>query len=262
MAPGFTALDWEGGLDQLATALGLGRAVAMPRTAPGVGSPYHDTLLAEAIDTTARRGAAFEGFFRSTRPFATHPGKFIHDHMMVRRGADGLLGFDLRCGMVKVTGWVLPQHAQLFVVGAEHASGSPAFGIFHAPPSARADVIDGILLACALDTPRTPTACAVIFERVGELSGDAAADDARLEEFGRADPRASPGSIPRSLAAHLVRNIGPEPLAMGGDWLLQLPLTGSAAIGTGIGNGPQDYARAFPPDLAADEPIVFSSRRR
>jgi len=38
----------------------------------------------------------------------------------------------------------------------------------------------------------------MVFERVGELSGDAA-DDARIDELGRTDPVATPASARRSL---------------------------------------------------------------
>jgi transcriptional regulator with XRE-family HTH domain len=248
--PGFTVLDWERGLAGLAEALGIDPDVARP--GPALGSSFHDDLLAEAVEATARLGATYEGFFRSTRPHGSVPGVFLHDHMMVRRGADGLMRFDLRCDIVRVEGWVLPQRNQLIVIGAEDASGSPAFGIFNGVVSQRADVIDGLLLACALDAPRTPTACAVVFERVGELSGDAAADEARIDELGRSDPLATATSAPAALTAHLVPDIGPAQLALGGDWLLRLPLARSLARGRGIDQRLGGFARAF--SSAADAP--------
>ncbi len=127
-APGFTVLDWERDPAGLARVLGVD-----PDTAPGtrewrLSEGPHGELLDQILATTQRRGAAYEGFYRSTRPYSGLPGRFIHDRMMIRRDETALLRFDLRSGRVRVEGWVLPQQNQLFVVGAENASGSLAFG--------------------------------------------------------------------------------------------------------------------------------------
>jgi hypothetical protein len=242
--PGFTILDWERDLASLVDVLGVDPEVA-GLGGPRLGSDFHDDLIAEAIEATAHLAGTYEGFFRSTRPHGGGPGVFLHDHMMVRRGPDGLMRFDLRCDLVRVEGWVLPQRDLLIVIGAEDASGAPAFGIFNGVKSRRADVIDGLLLACSMEAGRTPTACAMVFERVGELSGDVAADDARIHELGRTDPVATPATAPAALTAHLVRDIGPAQLALGGDWLLRLPLARSIARGRGIAQRFGGYARAF-----------------
>jgi transcriptional regulator with XRE-family HTH domain len=250
-APGFTALDWEREPLDLMRVLGVERdfaSVAPPRR---LDSEFHDGLIKEASEATARRGSAFEGFFRSTRPHGSEPGVFLHDQMMVRRGADGLMRFDLRCDRVRVTGWVLPQQNQLFVIGAEDASGSAVFGIFNAAAGDRVDVIDGLLLACALDVSRTPTACAMIFERTGELSEDPAADDVRLDELGALDPVATTSTLSEALAEFLVRDFGPTPMSRGGDWLLRLPLTRSVACSAGLRQRLGGFARAFAGPVAA-----------
>jgi hypothetical protein len=243
--PSFTALDWERDMADLASVLGVDRDVAGAVVADRLGSRFHDNLIEEATKTTVRRGEAFEGCFRSVRPHASQPGVFLHDQMMVRRGPDGLLRFDLRCDRVRVTGWVLPQQNQLFVIGAENASGSAAFGIFNAAAGDRVDVIDGLLLACALDVSRTPTACAMVFERIGELNGDPDADDARLDELSALDPVATRESAPESLTSLLVHDIGPAQLAFGGDWLLRMPLTRSVARGAGLEQRLGGFARAL-----------------
>jgi transcriptional regulator with XRE-family HTH domain len=228
---GFTVLDWERDPAGLARILG-----ADPETAPRartwrLDERSHGELLDQILATTRRRGAAYQGFYLSTRPFATCPGRFIRDRMMIRHDENDLLRFDLRCGGVRVEGWVLPQDNQLFVVGAESASGSLAFGIFNGVSTARAAMIEGLLLSCALDAGRTPTACAMVFERVGELTGKASADDARFAELAAGEGLAAEGSVPEDLQAHLTRNIGPDQLAFGGDWLLRLPLTRSLSRG-------------------------------
>jgi hypothetical protein len=243
--PGFTTLDWERDLAGLAEVLGLDPDFAAPMGRPSVGTDFHDELLTDAVEATARLGSAYEGFFRSTRPHGTYPGVFLHDHVMVRRANDGLMRFDLRCDVVRVQGWMLPQRNQLIVIGAEDASGSPAFGIFNGVASQRADVIDGILLACALDASRTPTACALVFERIGELSGDPVADQARIDNLGKSNPQATPETAPQPLRAHLVRDFGPAQLALGGDWLMRSPLARSLAQGRGIDQRDGGFARAL-----------------
>ncbi len=91
----------------------------------------------------------------------------------------------------------------------------------------QAGTIEGLLLACALDANRTPTACAMVFERIGELTGEAVADEARFAEMTTMEGLAPEGSVPADLVAHLARDIGPAQLALGGDWLLRLPLARS-----------------------------------
>ena len=195
---GFTLLNWERDLGELARVLGVDS-----RTARN-GQPYplaegpHGELLDQILATTQRRGAAYEGFYRSTRPFPEYPGRFIHDRVMIRRDENALLRFDLRCGGVSVDGWVLPQQNQLFMVGAESTSGSLAFGIFNGVSATQASLIDGLLLGCALDANRTPTACALVFERVGDLTGEAAADEARFAELASLEGLAPEGSVPEA----------------------------------------------------------------
>jgi transcriptional regulator with XRE-family HTH domain len=244
---GFTILDWDRELAGLAEVLGVDPGIAASVEPARTGSTFHDELIDEAIQATARRAAAVEGFFRSTRPRGSAPGQFLHDHVMLRLGPDGLIRFDLRCDHVQVTGWVLPQRGQWFMIGAESVSGSPAFGIFNGviAERVRMDVIDGLLLSCALDASLTPTACALVFERIGDLSGDSAADDARLNELGALDPVATPDTAPEALTSFLVRDIGPSQLAQGGDWLLRMPLARSIARGAGLAQRAGGFARAF-----------------
>lgn len=226
----FTALDWDRDLDGLAHVLGVEPRDTATYTVR-LGEGPHGQLLEQIAANTRLRGHAYEGFYRSTRPFAGYPGRFIHDHMMIRADDAGFLRFDLRCNAVRVEGWVLPQQNQLFVVGSESATGSMAFGIFNGVSATRADVVDGLLLGCALDANRTPTAHAMVFERIGELTGDADADEHRLAVLGEAEALAPEGSVPEALAAHLTRDIGPAQLALGGDWLLHLPLERSLSRG-------------------------------
>jgi hypothetical protein len=230
--PGFKTLDWDRSFADLATLLG-----ADPSAVPGLESrepPGLPLAIAEHIlATTALRGSAYEGFFRSTRPYVLQPGRFVHDHAMVRLDPTGYLRLRMGTGGTVVEGWVLTLHNQLFTIAADVTSGAMLFGIFYGVATPRADVIDGLMLGPALDVARTPTACAIIFERIGDLTDDPEADDQRFLALSKSDPVAAEGTISDEMRDHLVRDIGPEQQALGGDFLLRLPLTRSLSRGPG-----------------------------
>jgi transcriptional regulator with XRE-family HTH domain len=229
--PGFSALDWDRSLPALAELLGadLG-ALSMDGQAAGLGGlplPQMDLFLA----ATALRGQAYEGFFRSTRPYVLAPGRFVHDHGMIRRDANGLLRLRIGTGGTVVEGWMLPHGNQLFAIAMDLTSGAVLFGLFNGVGTARADVVDGLVLAPALDAGRTPTAHAMVFERIGDLTGDVADDDRRFEALAGLDPVAPEGSISEALRQHLTGDFGPAAAALGGDLLLRMPLARSMARG-------------------------------
>ena len=227
---GFTTLDWERPISGLATMLGASPEVARQ----GVGAPdaLNLPLLAESRAVTARRGNCYEGIFRTTRPYAQYPGRFMHDAILIRRGDEGDLRFLLINSGVRVEGVVLLQQSQLFIISADYTSGAYAFGILNGVNTVQAGVLDGLLMWCSLDSLRTPTASAILVERVADLTGDEATDSAAFAELCAADPLAPEGSLSAELVNHLTRDIGPSQLAVGGDWLLKLPLARSWARGS------------------------------
>ena len=216
---GFNSLDWDRDLDGLAQRLGV--ETKPPASSLPGGLPL--ALMDQILAATALRASAYEGFFRSTRPYGAGPGRFVNDHALIRLADNGLMQLRMGTGGVTVEGWLLPLHNQLFCIATELTSGSLAFGIFNGVPSVRAEVIEGLILSPILDLGRTPTASAVVFERIGDLSGDAQADDARLQELANLEPVAAKGSVDPALATFLVRDIGPAAFAQGGDWLLRAP---------------------------------------
>jgi len=229
--PGFRALDWERDMEGLATLFEAtsGRVPAGPVSGLPGGLPL--PFLGQMVSMTAVWGAGYEGFYRSTRPFAARPGRFVHDHCMVKRAENGLLRLNLANSGVLVDGWVLPLQEQIFIIGAEFTGGGLVFALLNGVKGAQVDVLDGIILSPILDLERTPTASAIILERIENLTGDDAADEARFADLGAREALAPEGSIPETLREHLARNIGPDPLAMGGDWLLRMPLSRSVSRG-------------------------------
>src|SRR5579859_1682999 len=227
--PRFTALDWERDLESLADAIGV--TPPGPRRGGGGGPAIAIPLLEESLAAVRLRGSAYEGLYRTTRPYAQHPGQFIHDQVMIRAEPKGFLKLSMTAAGVLVEGQVMLLQNQLFFAGAEMTSGAFVFAIFNGVSTVQAGIIDGLVLFCALDPGRTPTATAAIFERVGDLTGDAQADEARFAEMSREPHLATETSAPEHIRQHLVRDQGPTALAAGGDWLLSLPLGRSMARG-------------------------------
>jgi DNA-binding winged helix-turn-helix (wHTH) protein len=202
-------------------------AVRVQTMMGGLVLPFLDQILY----ATAQRGRRYEGFYRSTRPYAGHPGRFIHDHLLVRMGADGLLRFKMVTGDVFAEGWVLPIQDQLFIIGTEFTGGALLFAVMHGVHTEGVDVLDGITLNTSYDIGRTPTATAFIHQRIGDLTDDSEADDAHLADLATANPIAPQGSVPEALGRHLARDCGPLQVALGGDWVLRLPLARSLSRG-------------------------------
>lgn len=235
--PGFTELDWERSPASLATLLGAD-VEAIPSLAPPAARGLPIAIMDQIQAMTALRGAAYEGIYRTTRPYVMQPGRFLHDHSMMRLDPEtGLLNLKMGVGGTVVDGWVLLLHNQLFVVAADVTSGSMLFGIFNGVATARAEVMDGLSLGSALDGARTPTATAMLSHRVADLTDDPEADDRYFAKLCAGNPVAPEGSIPDEVRAHLVRDIGPAELAAGGDWLLRMPASRSMSRGAPYGEG-------------------------
>lgn len=230
---GFNALDWDRSLAAFAELIGADlKAVA--GHSPDPQSALSGLPLAgmeQFIGATTLRGPAYEGFYRTTRPYILAPGRFMHDYAMTRIDPNGLLRLRIGAGGTIADGWVLPAGNQLFAVTIDVISGAVLFGIFHGLATPRAEVVDGLVLAPSLDVGRTPAAYPMILERVEDLTGDIEADNRRFLELAARDPVAPEGSIPEAILRHLTGDFGPAAAAAGGDLLLRLPLTRSLSRG-------------------------------
>src|ERR1019366_9180184 len=185
----------------------------------------------QMVSTAALRGHAYEGFFRSTRPHPRSTGRFLHEYGMIRRDENGLLRLNMGSAETVVDGWMIPLHGQLYSICADVNTGRLLFGIFNGLGASRVDVFDGLTLIPGFDQGRSPMATAMLCERVGQLSGDRQADDARFAELASQNPLAPEGSVPEHIQKHLVRDFGPAALALGGDWLLNMSLARTTSRG-------------------------------
>ncbi len=236
--PGFTMLDWDRDVSGLAAVFGVDAAVARSGTN---GASHHQEglplpILAQARLTTERRGAAYEGFWRTTRPSILMPGQFFHDYGMIRKGPDGLLGVKVGgAGGLMFEGWLFPAEGQLFGLLFDSLGLTPIFLVLNGVPLPRASTIDGLVMAAALNAARTPSAYPIIFERIGELSGDKAKDDGECDALLARDPRATEETAPKDVRDHLIRDIGPEAAKKGGDLFLLSSAVSTFSRGATLG---------------------------
>jgi hypothetical protein len=227
-------LGWEGDIAHVTARMGLDVGPDLVRAPPipaGMEGWFPESWVKEAVATTALRGSAYEGFWRSTRLANDAPGRFVHDQIMIRLAANGLLEFRLGVVDMRFEGWGLPIQTQLFCFGVDAPSGVAIFAIFNAVLRHRAEVVDGLTLTLTRNAGGTPVAAAAIMERVGMLNGERAADDARYEASIKANPLAPEGSVPDPIRNHLFRDVGPTAFAAGGEALLTMAFTRSMSRG-------------------------------
>ena len=228
--PGFTLLDWEADLDALTARLGVAPGEPASPWGP-LAAWLPESVLQETKTLTDLRADAYEGFWRTTRPAMGHPGRFIHDPLMIRRADNGFLTCRIAVEDMRFEGWTFLTQTQLFSVMSEPRTGMFTFSIFNAVLRHRAEVLDGISMGLQRVGGGSPAAMGCMMERVGFLSGDPAADDAAFEAAAQADPLAPEGSIPPEIAARLMPDVGPAALAAGGMAILTMPFATSLSRG-------------------------------
>ncbi|MDB5452709.1 MAG: hypothetical protein JWO33_1287 [Caulobacteraceae bacterium] len=235
--PGFTMLDWDRDIEALAHVFGVELTAAMEPARPAPASPAALNLpfVEQARTTTARRGAAYEGFWRSTRPSVLMPGRFFHDCGMFRREADGLIFARMGGSGLMFEGYLLPAEGQLFAILYDTVGQTPIFVTLNGTPLPKAEALDGLVMAASLNPARTPAAYPIIFDRIGDLTGDRAADDAHCQALIARDNVAPEGSIPLEVSQHLLRDIGPLAAEHGGDLILVSQITSTFARGLAPG---------------------------
>lgn len=232
--PGFSLLNWEDGIDALGALVGVERRQMALR--PGNGSassplfgPLAD-LEAETLARTLRRGPAYEGIFRNTRPFSDLAGKFLYEYAMTRMEPDGLYTWSRSLGNISVISRFIALHSQIFIAGKEVTTGLPVFGIVNGSNGGKVMRYEGILLYAAHDGLHTPFATPFIADRVADLTGDRVADEALFATFAEQAAIAPDGDVPPDVRAHLLKDVGPSAFAMGGELLMRMPPGKSMAL--------------------------------
>ena len=217
--PDFRLSDWFAALDSFARRHGLELPPSHEGAAPRLPGQLSAFLQAVGPDL-ATRGAAYEGFWRTSRPSLLVREQVFHDYGMIRRAPDGMVEVLMEGSGLDFSGWLFPAAGNLFVFLFDSTGRTPMSLVLKGVSLPKAMVLDGILLLAALDPNRTPTALPIVIERVGDLSGDGEADLARYREIVAEQPEPAEPLAEEDLAAHLFRNIGPDAAAAGGDLFL------------------------------------------
>lgn len=229
---GFSLLDWDLDIADLAKRFG----VAAPVTRQLGGSAGLEPFLAKALieetsGNLARRGWAYEGFWRVTRPSVHFPGKFVRGHMMMRCNGGGALMLSLGTTRLRLDGYGLLFDNQMFLFVADSESSNLAFGILNLVPRLKAEVLDGLTLTRVADSSGSPFAGPILLERVGDLSGNEDADEATFAALCEESVLLPPESVPDEVRNHLCRDFGPEAFAKGGEILMVMRAAQSMARG-------------------------------
>jgi len=206
---GFTMLDWEKDMPAFSRLLGV---EAETPSLPAAGSDLiPSAIFEEGVRGAKMRGGAYEGFWRTTRASSDLPGRYLRDITMIRRRPDGLIGFTTGIEGERYQGWSLLLQHQFFSIGWDASHGTMMFGIFNGVARQRAEVLDGLSVATLRDAGSSPACSACVMERVGDLSGDVAADDEYFnDEVDALDPLVPPEEVSPAVLEHLRKAHTPD----------------------------------------------------
>lgn len=216
--PGLTLLDWEREPTDFAALFGVDLVNAPGDRPAGLDLPA-ETLDA-AYGSTRLRGEGYEGFWRATHPAVIAPGRFFHEHGMIRLGDSGLLRFELGGPDVRYVGSMLPIEGQVFVIATDTVRHLPCYMIYNIVTTPKIVLMDGILLTAG-NAMRNPSAYPIVMERIGDLTGDKEADDAHAASLMRRPQFVQDEAlVSNAMRDHLIRDFGPDAAKTGGDLLL------------------------------------------
>jgi len=194
--PEFSLLDWEREYDDFALRIGASLEPAAQRS-DTLWPLLPEKLAAEAKYAANERTVAYEGFWRTTRPSSDLPGEFLHDISIIRRDTDGFLKFVSGVEGFYYEGSGIMVNQQLYYFGADDTFGAITMGILNGVMRGRADVLDGVILTTLRDAGSSPASSSMHMQRIGDLTGDAEADEAKFRELVENEKMLAPsGSVP------------------------------------------------------------------
>lgn len=232
---GFTMLDWDRDLAGLAKLFDVEAMLVEPGTPAAAAGSVLDALFGPLQEAARNAGpdrvGPYEGFWRSTMAAPGQPVRLLCIYGLIRRAENGLIEFRGGCAGLLYDGWLLPAEGKLFAMVLDVWARTPVAMILNTVSLPRATRLDGLVLTALMDSNRTPLATPIVFERIGDLSGDREADDLRFAELKTRKPFPEPGEISAEVQAHIVRDFGPGTAQVGGDQLLMSSLARSLSTG-------------------------------
>lgn len=227
--PGFRLADWFEETQALAGRYGIALS-------PSPGEITRTGVLGEFLeavsDENAMRGAAYEGFWRTSRPSLLMPGDLFHDYGLIRRGPGGVIEVRMGGSGLEFEGYLIPFAGNIAVYLFDRVGRSPVTVMCKGVTLPRAMVLDGLLMLAALDSARTPAAFPIIVERVGDITGDREADDRRYAEIVESMPEPLEPLPPEVLKARIYRESSGASAEQGGDAFLCVSPASTLSRGT------------------------------
>lgn len=227
----FRLADWFLSPAQFAQRFGLPEP-ALEAVTTDFGSALFGAFLTRTREEAGRRDAAYEGFWRTTRPSLLMTDRLFHDYGMIRRSDNGLLEVRMRGAGLGFSGWVMPSQGNLFVILQDPVGMTPMSLVFRGVALPRAMVLEGLLLLAGLDATRTPGVLPILLERIGDLSGDQVRDDEHCETLSELEPQPLEPLDPEVVAARIFRDSGPLAAAQGGAMFLSVGAQDGLSCGT------------------------------
>jgi hypothetical protein len=218
--PGLTLLDWDRTLSEFAMLFGVDAAVdAGARSGAGLSGALRD-VVRNAVDSNL---ASYEGFWRTTHASVFQPGCFCQQHGIIRIENDQL-HFELGADGIRYGGSMSPVEGQVFAIASDSVRNVPSFLILNVVPTPKIVLMDGLLIA-ASSSLRIPSAYSIVFERIGDLSGNRAVDDAHATSLMQRPEFVEDDDVAEIVRQHLLRDIGPKAAGEGGEMMLTASLT-------------------------------------
>jgi hypothetical protein len=243
--PGLTLLDWERPLPEFAALLGVEMGSQGTDQADGGLSGALADVVRHSVESQV---SAYEGFWRSTHASVFEPGRFCQQHGIIQRGAGGGLQFEIGADGIRYGGAMYAVEGQVFGIANDSVRNVPSFLILNVVAAPKITLLDGLLIA-ASSSLRVPTAYSIIFERVGDLSGDRICDTARAAAMmERPEFVEDPALLPDVVRSHLLRDFGPQAAARGGEMMLTASLTPRLAQIMALSGRPPGEVGARPED--------------
>ena len=117
-----------------------------------------------------------------------------------------------------------PVEGQIFAIASDSVRQVPSFLILNVVPMPKIVLMDGLLIA-ASSSLRIPSAYSIVFERIGDLSGNRAVDDAHATSLMQRPEFVEDDDVAEIVRQHLLRDIGPKAAGEGGEMMLTASLT-------------------------------------
>ena len=168
---GFTLLDWERDLQDLASLFG----VAPPDPTEDPQNAFLGASRGQSLVEVEREGRAYPGVYVGFRQALRNSGDIVPD-LIIIHGKDNRLFFRQCDPVFAHSGEILILRHQLFLVSEDdgRVDGLACY-ILNGPTGGKAIRIDGLVMSVAGDRHRTPSASPVVLHRLMDLDNDAAA---------------------------------------------------------------------------------------